>query len=244
MAKLNQMVAVRKGLRARVARATTDVYHQFQKPALFAGLTRTYQPREENGETFPTERQLVQRSVEDDLQAIATHTAKLWDVVATVDWANQSAKGDVVVGGTVVLPGAPVPFLLFLGQELEYLRTEVSKAPTLDPETVWHPDSSNGGARSDEIMTTRARKVPRVIVKAQATDKHPAQTEVFMFDEIVGDWTLTKFSGALPAARKRQILARIDALSDAVKQAVEEANAYEVTQMEIGNDLFEHLFTP
>lgn len=244
MAKLNQMVAVRKGLRARTEARVTAIYHQFQKPALFAGLTRTYQPREENGENFPTEKLLVQRNVEDDLQSTATHLTKLWDVVATIDWANQKAKGDVVIDGTVVLPDAPVPFLLFLDKQLEDLRTQVGKAPTLDPETRWEADSSNGGARSEEVMTTRARKVPRVITKAPATSAHPAQTEVFMFDEIVGDWTLTRFSGAMSAARKRQILSRIEQLSDAVKQAVESANETEVVQMEVGADLFEQLFTP
>ena len=244
MAKFNQMIAVRKGLNARTARAVTEIYHAFQKPALFSGLTRVYQPREEDGETFPTEKQIVQRNVEDDLQSAATHLAKLWDVMATIDWANQEAKGSVEIGGTVVLPDAPVSFLLFLEKQLEDLRTQVSKAPTLDPETRWSPDSSNGGARSEEVMTTRARKVPRVITKAPATDKHPAQTEVFMFDEIVGDWTLTRFSGALSATRKRQILSRIEEMSDAVKKAVEAANSQDVTQMEVGNVLFEHLFTP
>lgn len=244
MAKLNQMIAVRKGLSSRTARAITDIYHCFQKPALYAGLARVYQPREENGETFPTERQIVQRNVEDDLQTTATILSKFWDVMATVDWANQDAKGSVEIGGTVVLPDAPVSFLLFLEKQLVDLRTQVYKAPTLDPETVWHADSANGGARSEEVMTTRARKVPRVITKAPATDKHPAQTEVFMTDEIVGDWTLTRFSGALTAARKAQILARIDAMSDGVKKAVEEANNLGVGQMEVGNDLFEYLFTP
>jgi hypothetical protein len=35
-------------------------------------------------------------------------------------------------------------------------------------------------------------------VKAEATEKHPAQVEVYHEDVVVGQWKTVKFSGALP----------------------------------------------
>lgn len=241
MAKLNQMVAVRKGLRARTEAAVTKIYHDFQKPALFAGMVRTYQPKDEEGERFPSERTMVQKTVEGALGDTAALLTKLMDVVATIDVANQDASAIVYVDDVAVLPPLPVPFLLFLDKQLEDLRTQVSKAPTQDPADRWTPDPAVGGARTDESKTTRTRKVPKVLVKYDATDKHPAQTEVYTIDEVVGEWSLTKFSGAVAADRKLTLLDRINALSDGVKKAVEAANQMEVTQLHVGQQVFEYL---
>jgi len=144
----------------------------------------------------------------------------------------------------VLAADLPVPFLLFLEKQIIDWRTMVSHLPVLDPEIVWTPDHQNGGARSEDVATTRARKVPTVLVKAPATDKHPAQTEVYMRDEIVGDWTLTRFSGAVSASRKRQLTTRADALLDTLRKAVERANAGPVTTQEVGADLFHYLLAP
>lgn len=136
MAKLNQMLAVRKGLRDRTARAVTDIYHALQKPVLYMGLSRTYQPREDEGEQLPGERQIVQRSVEKDLQASAVALTRLVDAVATVDVANMTATAPIRLGGEVVIDPLPVATLLFLEKQLIGWRTQVSKVPVLDPEKV------------------------------------------------------------------------------------------------------------
>lgn len=244
MTKLNQMVAVRKGLRARSEQAATAIYHQLQKPALYAGLARTYQPRAEDGENLPAERQAVQRTVEGDLAKVAATLSDLFDVVATVDYGNREATADVVVDGEALIASAPVPFLIFLEKQLVDLRTIVGKVPTLAPEDVWEPDPLNGGARSAPAVTTRARKIPTAFTKAPATDKHPAQVEVFMRDEIVGDWTLTKFSGAVSAVRRDAILTKIDLAVDAVRKATEAANDIEVTPLrDMAGSLFEFLLS-
>lgn len=244
MAKLNQMIAVRKGLVSRTNRAVTEIYKQFQKPALYAGISRTYQPRDDEGEGLPGEASRVQREVEADLQETAALVGKLIDAEFTIDVANTNAGADVVVDGVTFVAGAPVPFLLFLGKQLEDLRTQISKAPTLDPDKVWRPDPNVGGARTEPILTTRTAKKPQRFVKAEATDKHPAQVDVFMQDVIVGDWTTTVYSGAISRARRDQILTRINTLDDAVKRAVEEANGIDVPQEEVSSEIFEFLFTP
>lgn len=51
-----------------------------------------------------------------------------------------------------------------------------------------------------------------------------------------------KFSGALPAQERNQILERIRRLQEAVKFAREEANNQEVQQVELGAKVFDFVF--
>lgn len=241
MPKLNQIVAVEKGLKGRTSAAVTRIYHDLQKPPLFAGLSRTYKPVDDDGERFPPESTLVQHGVEESLTEVGGILAKLFDVVATKEVGNMVASAAVVVDGQIVVPDMPVPFLLFLEKQLNDMRTIISKVPVLDPSEVWQEDVSVGGHRTVPAETTRTRKVPKVLVKYDATDKHPAQTEVYTVDEIVGRWETTKFSGAISQARKDQLLARIDTFQDAVKKAREEANAFDVQQMSVGEAVFAYL---
>ena len=95
---------------------------------------------------------------------------------------------------------------------------------------------------TDPVMTVRTKKVPRNHVKAEATDKHPAQVEVYHEDVQVGTWRTLKFSGALPARRVNELLERVEKLQAAVKFAREEANAVEVTDQKVGEALFGYLF--
>ncbi len=241
MTKLNQIVAVEKGLKSRTEAAITRIYHDLQKPALFTGLSRRYTPADDEGETFPPESTLVQKNVENSLTSAAEELTKLFDAVATKERGNTEAFANVTVDGRVIVEDATVPFLLFMEKKLIDLRTMVSKAPTIDPSEQWTLNTSTGEWRTDPVETTRTRKVPKTLVKYPATDKHPAQTEVYMVDEIVGRWATTKSSGALSPARRDQLLARIDQLADAVKKAREEANSAEVEQVKVGEQVFDFL---
>jgi hypothetical protein len=77
---------------------------------------------------------------------------------------------------------------------------------------------------------------------AEATDKHPAQVQVFTEDVLVGYWTKTEFSGALSAERVNEISTRLDELRTAVKFAREEANTIDVTDVHYGAAILDYLF--
>lgn len=243
MTQLNQIVAVEKGLKARTTTAVTGVYHVLQKAALFAGFSKVYQPKDEEGDQLPPERQLVQQNVEGLLQEAGKRLTDLFDVTFTKDSANTAAKANVVVDGQTLLADAPVPYLLFLEKQLMDWRTVVSKLPTLDPSEVWTYDDGVGQFRTDAVQTTRTRKVPRVLEKAPATERHAAQTEVYMVDEVVGTWTTTRLSGAIQETRRVVLVDRVNKLIDAVKTAVEEANRLEITQMQAGEAIFAYLLS-
>src|SRR3954469_9349739 len=117
MARLNQIIAVEKGVKSRSFQELTEAHHVLQKPALLAGISRTYRPKDEEGEQLPPESTRVQVKSEQVLEATAEILTKLFDVVATKDWANCAAKADVVVDGRTLVQDAPVTYLLFLEKQ-------------------------------------------------------------------------------------------------------------------------------
>ena len=50
MARLNQIIAVEKGIKSRSFQELTEAHQALQKPALLAGISRTYRPKDEEGE--------------------------------------------------------------------------------------------------------------------------------------------------------------------------------------------------
>lgn len=242
MTKLNQIIAIEKGAKTKAQRAVTDLYHDVQKTQLFGGITRTYRPKDDDGDQLPPESTLVQLRADVILEKMGADMTRLFDVVYTKDVANREAVADVVVDGTTIAIEVPVTYLLFLEKQLTDVRTFISKLPTLDPATQWHWDPAVGAYATEPVETHRSKKVPRVLVKAPATDKHPAQVDVWQEDVIDGYWATTKFSGALPADRVTGLLERVDKLTNAVKFAREQANSITVTDKKIGANLFGYLF--
>ncbi|MEZ4402819.1 MAG: hypothetical protein R3B06_22555 [Kofleriaceae bacterium] len=244
MAKLNQILAIEKGLKTRVYAEFTELHNATQKPGLMNGFHKSYQPRDEDGETYPPESQKVQHNAADVFDRVAVILAELFDITATKDWANCAAKADVTVEGRVLLRDVPATYLLFLEKQLSDLSTFVAKMAELDPGSDWSVDPSTGLFRTEPSATQRTKKVQRAIVLYDATEHHPAQTQLITEDVIAGQWVTVKHSGAIPAPRKKQLLARIERLSNAVKFAREQANAIEVTEHKYGADVLAYLLGP
>ncbi|GAA4494319.1 hypothetical protein GCM10023191_033310 [Actinoallomurus oryzae] len=242
MAKLNQIIAVEKGVKSGALRDLTDAHHGLQKPALLAGISRVYRPKDEEGEQLPPESTRVQVKADEVIRRTAEVMTRLFDVTATKDWANCTAKADITVDGRTLLRDVPVSYLLFLEKQLTDLHTFVKKLPVLDAAESWSFDESADCWKTEPVRTNRTKKVPRNHVKAEATDKHPAQVEVYYEDVTVGHWTTTKFSGALPARRINELVDRVERLQRAVKFAREEANGAEVTDQRTGDVIFGYLF--
>jgi hypothetical protein len=242
MARLNQIIAVEKGVKSRSFQELTDAHHALQKPALLSGISRTYRPKDEEGEQLPPESTKVQVKADEVIRQTAGILTRLFDVTATKDWTNCVAKADVVVDGQTLLKDVPVAYLLFLEKQLVDLHTFVKKLPVLDAAESWSYDASADCFATDAVQTVRTKKIPRNHVKAEATEKHPAQVEVFYEDVVVGYWKTVKFSGALPAKRVNELLQRVEKLQEAVKFAREEANGVDVTNREVGDKVFRFLF--
>ena len=243
MTLLNQVIAVEPTVKSRAEKMLTDVHRVMTKPELTAGISRKYRPRDEEGEVLPDEYKLPQTSVGEALDLAAAALTQLWDVTATKDYANTQARANVTVGETRLLTEVPVTYLLFLEKQLVNIRTFVEKLPVLDPALRWTLDPNTAVYTSETVTTQRSTKVRRNWVRAEATKEHPAQVDVFTEDETVGYWDTTRLSGAVPVLRRTELLARVDQLIVAVRQARESANTTEVVPQEVVAGVFRWLFS-
>lgn len=184
----------------------------------------------------------MQVKAQDMLRHTHDILTRLFDITATKDWTNCTARADVIVDGKTLLSQVPVAYLLFLEKQLVDIHTFVKKLPTLDPSESWTFDPSSDTYATEAVQTAKTKKIPRNHVKAEATDKHPAQVEVYYEDVVVGYWRTQKFSGALPAQRLNDLLSRVETLQQAVKYAREEANNVAADDQKVGERVFSYLF--
>ena len=232
--RLSQVIAIEKQIKSRVNSDGAELHKLNQKPDLFHGMTRTYERKDEDGEDLPGEQKLVQQRAAENLNSWARMWTELLDVVASKDWGNLQARADLEIDGTVLVKDAPVTYLIWLEKQLDDCRTFVDNLPVLDPGKAWKADPGTGLHTTEPVRTARHKKVPRVLLKVEATEHHPAQAEVINDDVLVGYWSNISTSGAFPEARKRQLLERLDALRKAVKQAREDANSLKVDPIAVG----------
>lgn len=243
MTRLNQIIAIEKGVKSRAYSEIGELHKANQKPELFNGFQKRYEKKDDASEDLPGERKKVSHNVSDTLKRLAKLSNELLDVTARKDWTNQIAIADVKVGEKVVLSGVPVTYLLFLEKQLTDLRTFFDELPVLDEAEHWKIDPNSGLYKSEATTTHRTKKVQRPIVLYDATDKHPAQTQLITEDLIAGHWVQEKHSGAIAGPSKIELLEKVDELLLAVKEAREAANNVdEVIPPEVGEAIFGYLF--
>lgn len=242
MTKLNQVIAIEKGVKSRVYAEITALHKAVQKPELLNGFSKTYRKKDDDGEDLPPENKRVQYLAEDVFRRVATLTTDMMDVTAKKDWTNCKATATVMVDGKPFIPDVPVSYLLFLEKQLSDLRAIVEETPVLDENENWEFDANSQMFKSQMTSTHRTKKVPKPIVLYNATPEHPAQTHLLQEDVIVGFWESVKNSGALPKPRKIALQARIEQLTRAIKAAREEANGHTVVEVpKVGDAIFEYL---
>lgn len=242
MARLNQIVAVVSGKKSDAEKAITEIYHKVQKDGLFAGISKTYSRLREDGEELPPERKLVQYRVSDAIREFRAAMTPVFDTTLTQDVGNTHAVASVELDGKVIMKDVPVPHLLFLEKKLTDLSTFISKLPTLDPGQEWNFNSNSDCYETSPIWRYHTRKEPRRFEKSAATDKFPAQVEVFHEDVNVGKWITVNQHGGIPAKDQRAMLGRVKSLLEAVKKAREAANLTEVDQQKSGEKIFDYVF--
>ena len=244
MAKLNQIIAVEKGVKSRTSADITATYKAVQKGELFSGFSKTYQPNDEEGEDLPPERKRVQLTAQDAINAVSRSMTELMDIVARKDWSNCLAKADVVVDDIVLLRSAPVSYLLFLEKQLTDMHTFTKHLPILDEAETWTKDVNSGIFKAEETKTHRTKKLQKAIVMYPATDKHAAQTQLITEDVLVGFWTTVKQSGAMPKPDRQALVERIEKVLKAVKEAREAANSIdEASTPDVGSSIFSYLLS-
>ena len=248
MGKLHELLAV-EGEQAGMFKALIEeAVTTFSKRAdHFMGHERTYQAfKDTDAESFAPERKELVTTVFGKLAHVWQHCAKYLDTVLQKESTNQQAQADLVVDGCTIAQRLPATFLLGLETKLKTWRAMFEAIPTLQPGVAWEHDPVLGEdvyvtKQPEEVAKTK--KTLRYQVMVPATDKHPAQVEKWHEDLPVGKYIVRKWCGMLSPAEKSNLLARLDVLSQAVKQARQRANCQEVTPIQIGQKLIDFLMT-
>lgn len=240
--KLNQIIALEKGVRTKSETALTGAHRVAQKPELFNGFFKTYAPLDDEGVKLPGEALKVQATADGVIANATEALTRLFDIVATKDTANCSTGADIFLNGAVLVEDVPVTTLLWLEKKLVDLRTFVAGLPVLDPVETWTWDPANDRFIAEPKTTIRSRKDTEYRTVSPATDKHPAQVVAVPRDVVEGTWTTVKVSTAITPQRRVAMLNRVDELTEAVKMAREAANSATVTDVEIGSRILGYIF--
>lgn len=249
MPKLHQIVAILATVKKNTAEAFTAAYHLLQKPALFSGMSKTYHPfddeaskSEVRADRRSDEMQQVQQSVKEQFAVITKNLAELVDTTLTQDFGNTQARGTINVDG-LKLENIPATSLLFLEKHLKDMRTVLSKTPVRDGSHVWTYSEEDDAYVTKPYTTFQTKKVMRNHVMAPATDKHPAQVQVYNEDVQVGEVLTRHLSTAISLKERNEMAERVDRLIAAVIAAREQANDIEVERREgLGKALADFIF--
>ena len=244
MGKLHEILAVEGDLKGKADKILEETKTTFsKKQEHFVDIRKVYHPDDEK------EAELVQadeskpmvETVMGKLEYTAKAVADYLDVVYQKENANTEARADLVLeDGNLLAGNVPATVLLGLESKLKNIREVYDAIPTLMPGDDWNKDAHSGHYKAEE-KRMKTKKVFKNYVKAAATDKHPAQVDVYAEDDRIGIITTTKVSSALSPLEKSKLLERVDSLSRAVKQARQRANNTEVSPVKIGKKLFDYV---
>lgn len=242
MSHLSQIIAVEKDIKEKAAQALGHAQGQFGNGTLLSGIARTYTPKDEQGEQLPPESTRVRVKVKDELARVKVRLSDLFDVTATKDYTNCTAKADVTVEGKVLLSAVPATYLLFLEKQLGELAAFVKRIPTLDASEEWDYDTAHDCWATPPSETIRTKKDKKSQIAFAGNEHHPPQFIVWDEDVPQGRWKTIKYSGAMTIREQNDISERIERLQRAVKFAREEANRTEAKQQVIGDAILKYIF--
>lgn len=252
MVHLHQVIAIERGVVADTDKRLAEIRHILAiggDSDPLTGISRTYESRRgEEGDQLPEQSRKVQLTCRELLEHAQDYLTRLFDLKFTREYANCSARADIVVEGVTLVANVPAGFLLYLENQLTALITTlIDRLPALDPAEEWLDDPAleEGVWRSAAREKERTRKVMQVQVlsPAQVIDgqKFDPQVRPYETDVIEGYWTTVKFSGQLPARDIQAMRARAVRVLEAVKYAREQANTITVTDREAGEALLGYI---
>lgn len=226
---LHELLAIESSLKNQSDKVRGQLAETFEKKRhLFGSKVVVFTP---NAEGQPAETSVesdVQTTVSDELKWIANHLAKAYDVSYQVAEANMSARADVILDdGTILATSVPATALLELEKRIAELKSLTEAVPTLDPAKGFQSDPTfrlKNVFRARDITKTRTTKIKEVLTLAPATDKHPAQCQVYDKDVPTGKVQEQEWSSLITPAAKADLINRVEIVARAVRKARSRAN--------------------
>lgn len=240
--KLNQIIAVLKTVKSNSDKAVTELYHKAQKDKLFSGLSKTYQPKDDDGQVYPPELNNVVYKAPELIEGYVSAATEWYDLAYSQDVANTTASANVIVDGEPILEDVPVTHLLFLEDRLADVKAFISKLPILPVDKEWSYSQAKGFYITPARDSLKPKKITEFVIAAEATTEHPAQVREVSKDIVEGTWTTVEYHSGLPSDRVKVLTKRVDKLIAAVLQARQEANSRVVTEVKAAEKIFGYLF--
>lgn len=246
---VGQALAQEKTARQHANKIGAALTKNLAKQTLFAGLIKTYRPfgdpeQDPTVIQIPTQSTHVQFRVEPDLfDALREALAPALNLTAAKEWGNQQARAGIEIGGELLFEGVPATYLLFLEHQVDELKPLIDLIPTLDSAEKWTRDTTEGVWRTEEPdKTLRDDKQEIPLVLHPGNEHHAPQVKSVVKPVYTGEYSTTKFSGAIEPRRKEEIQKRLHELKQAIHRARERANQAEAPAQDIGTKLLDYLF--
>lgn len=245
MAKLHELLAImadRAGAAGAILEETKQTF--LKRPDHFKGQTRTVNFfDEERSEENTVDTKEFVTTVRDKLDHTASVVGPYWNALLQLETTNQKAVADLVVEGETLAKDVPATFLLGMETRLKELRAVMLSIPTLAPELSWKADDDLGTGIyvSTPQVNFKGEKRLGHKVLYEATKEHPAQIEKWTEDKPVARIETVHVSTMLSPADKAAMLARLDKLIAAVKQARQRANGIEVEKVHVAKEMFDYI---
>lgn len=253
MPKMHELLAVSDDQKNQANKSRTDLISTFtSKPLLFKKKISTFQSNAEGAKPLTEEQSDIQTTLEKELKWVGGFISKAIDSSYQIDIGNTQAKADLVVEGPkgphTLATGVPATSLLQLEKQMLAVRELLSAMPTLDPAQGFSKDdtSEKGIWKARDVVKNRTRKEKKVLEIVKATDKHPAQAQVYDADVNIGTVLEQEWSSLTTPAIRAAMLSKVDELVQAIKKARSRANSIDLdtTGHKIGKSLLDYVLEP
>lgn len=249
MPKLHELLAVETSLGEAANRIRKEATKTLlTKETIFAGMTKAHTLFDDANAhlTQATDVKEVQSTADEQLKFLTDNLVKYWDVTYQKDDANQKAKADITINGTVIVKDVPSTTLLSMEKKLEALIATYNALPTLDASKAWREDKTY--AKKGVWVTVHDRENQHTVTYKKyeevspATKEHKAQIVQVEKTDVIGKYVIQEFSGAITSLDKAERLERLTAMIRAVKTARQRANNQEVnTNLKLSAAIFGYI---
>lgn len=218
----------------------------------FLGNRRILRRYNTENEMQPAEevisQKIVDNSVEIVLQDIKTVLSTYVDTEYRVEATNLDAVADIKIGDTLLVPQAPIQFLLTLEKFVEKELSRVINAiPTLAPGEDWVPaeDQKLPGVYKwpETKVSEKSVKMLDKLVLFEPTEHHPGQAKEISKMIGVGLHMDDSWSGCLHPQAKELQKARLRQLLNAIKDAKSVANDRMAVSGNVGENVIGFVLT-
>jgi hypothetical protein len=240
-AALHALLAVRNDRLQRKNEIVAETKKVLAGKHFFNGHLKTYEHFEDQGDktSQPEDKSHLEWTVGEKLLWGFGEVAQALDLDFQIDATNQEASATLECEG-LKIENVPTTFLLDLEAYLSQFRSMCEGCQVLDPKVEWEqaPDMGEGVWRSKHPeIAYRTAKVRKSNILVEATEHHPAQIDQWNEEERVGKYVTKRWSGAVTAHQKSELLKAIDKLLVATKKALSQGNRIEHSKKKIADTI-------